>query len=272
VLGATRDLGGEALLGGALPESVFETSEMYLSRSFAVLATAFSTRCTSRARASGTRGSRARSLKAWDSEAVGERRVDLEAPGDALAAPRASCAPSGPHVVDAVAQLDEEHADVARHRDAILREVLGLAIFLRGEVDLAELVTPSTSGRHSLPNSRSMSVRRRERVLDDVVEETGADARGVETQLGDDARHRRGWMKVRVRPTSAFWPVCASSCTRSALDHFRVRRPADRPVNGRNIQSLSLVKKAHASRDSDGMKYGRRDFRFCPVCAFELYS
>ena len=49
------------------------------------------------------------------------------------------------------------------------------------------LVTPSTSSATSTPNSLLDVVGRRERVLDDVVQEAGADARGVEPQVGDDA-------------------------------------------------------------------------------------
>ncbi|RYE89290.1 MAG: bifunctional (p)ppGpp synthetase/guanosine-3',5'-bis(diphosphate) 3'-pyrophosphohydrolase, partial [Myxococcales bacterium] len=48
----------------------------------------------------------------------------------------------GPHVVEAVAELDQEHADVARHGHDHLAEVLGLAVGLRDELDLGELGDP----------------------------------------------------------------------------------------------------------------------------------
>ena len=43
------------------------------------------------------------------------------------------------HVVGAVGELDQDDADVARHREEHLAEVLGLLLLARGEVDLADL-------------------------------------------------------------------------------------------------------------------------------------
>ena len=53
---------------------------------------------------------------------------------------------------------------------------------------LLSLVTPSTSRATSLPNSFSISSRRRERVLDRVVEDRGGDGLVVELEVGEDPR------------------------------------------------------------------------------------
>src|SRR5207248_1737819 len=44
-----------------------------------------------------------------------------------------------PHVVEAIGQLDHQHAQVARHRHQHLAEVLGLPLLARGEGQLADL-------------------------------------------------------------------------------------------------------------------------------------
>jgi hypothetical protein len=55
-----------------------------------------------------------------------------------------------PHVVEAVRELHEQHADVARHRDQHLAEALRLLVLLAGEVDLAELGDPVDEERDLL--------------------------------------------------------------------------------------------------------------------------
>ena len=137
-------------------------------------------------------------LERLDTEAVRERGVDLERLARDALLRLGLHVLEGPHVVDAIAELDQEHADVACHRDDHLAEVLRLTVFLRREVDLAELGDP-VDERGDLPAELALDVlRRRERVLDDVVEQAGADARGIEPELGDDPGDRRGMDEVGV--------------------------------------------------------------------------
>jgi len=57
---------------------------------------------------------------------------------------------------ETVGELDHEHAQVVGHGHDHLSEVLGCPP-ARGEGELADLVTPSTSSAISRPNSRSRS-------------------------------------------------------------------------------------------------------------------
>ena len=98
----------------------------------------------------------------------------------------------------AVAELDQQHADVARHRDDHLAEVLRLAVLLRGEVDLAELGDPVDEEGDLAAELALDVVDGGERVLDHVVQEPGADAGGVELEVGDDAGHAGRVDEVRV--------------------------------------------------------------------------
>jgi hypothetical protein len=91
------------------------------------------------------------------------------------------------HVVEAIRELHQEHADVARHREQHLAEALRLAVLARAEVDLAELGHALDEEGNLLAELLGELHARRRRVLDHVVQQRGADAGGVEVELGDDA-------------------------------------------------------------------------------------
>ena len=129
-----------------------------------------------------------------------------------------------PHVVEAVAELDEQDADVPRHRDDHLAEVLGLAVLLRGEVDLREL-GDAVDQLGDLDAELLLDVvGRRERVLDDVVQQAGADARGVEAQVGDDAGHADRVHDVGLARLPHLPGVHAEAVVVSALDQLGIDR------------------------------------------------
>jgi len=71
---------------------------------------------------------------------------------------------------EAVGELDHDHAQVARHRDEHLAEVLGLPLLADENASLPIFVTPSTSSAISLP-TRARDPPSCVRVLDDVVQE-----------------------------------------------------------------------------------------------------
>ena len=56
----------------------------------------------------------------------------------------------GAHVMQAVGQLDEHHADVIHHRQHHLAQVFGLLFFAGGEVDGADLGDALDDVRHLL--------------------------------------------------------------------------------------------------------------------------
>ena len=61
------------------------------------------------------------------------------------------------HVVQAVGQLDEDHAHVRHHGQQHLADVLGLAVFAVGELDLVDLGDAFDDVRHLLAESRAIS-------------------------------------------------------------------------------------------------------------------
>ena len=89
---------------------------------------------------------------------------------------------------------------------------------------LPSLVTPSTRNAISLPNCASMSRSVAPRVLDDVVQQPGADAGGVELQLGDDARDADGMDEVRVAALALLALVHPRRVDVGLVDQVRVGR------------------------------------------------
>ncbi len=133
-----------------------------------------------------------------DAQAVRQGGVDLAGlPGDALLRLGLHVVERA-HVVEAVRELHEQHADVLRHVQEHLAKALGLTVLLRGEVELRELGDPVDEEHHLLAELVLHLVERRGGVFDGVVQQRGDDRRRVEPQLGDHLRHRDGVRKIRL--------------------------------------------------------------------------
>ena len=137
-------------------------------------------------------------LDVLDAEAVRERCVDVERLlRDAfllLLRERRDRA----HVVEAVGELDDEDADVLRHRDEHLAHRRGLLCFLRVEVDALELRDPVDDARDVGAEVVGEVVERDRGVLDRVVQQRGRDRHVVETEVGEHERDTDGVRDVRV--------------------------------------------------------------------------
>jgi hypothetical protein len=127
-----------------------------------------------------------------DAEPVGERRVDLEGLAGLLRLLLFRLVLDRPHVVEAVGELDEDDADVLRHRDDHLPVVLGLRLFAALEGDPRQL-------RHSFDELGDLGTELGPDllevgagVLDDVVEKRRRDRLLVEVELGADPRDAEG--------------------------------------------------------------------------------
>ena len=97
-----------------------------------------------------------------------------------------------PHVVQAVGELDQDHADVVDHRQEHLAEALGLPFLTRRELQGAQFGDALDDVGHVLPEQFANFRDRVGRVLDDVVEETGGDRHGVQAEVGQDVGHLQG--------------------------------------------------------------------------------
>ena len=105
-----------------------------------------------------------------DPQPVRERRVDLAGLARDAGDPDRIEGRQSPHVVEAVGELDQDDAEILRHREQHLPEILGLLPFRPVEMKSADLGHAVHQERDLRPE---LGLNRREidlRVLDDVVE------------------------------------------------------------------------------------------------------
>ena len=124
-----------------------------------------------------------------DAQAMCERCVDVERLLRDLDLSLGREVPEGAHVVGTVGELDQDDAQVARHGEQHLPEVLGLLLLARAEVDLADLGDAVHQRRDLGTEGLLDLLQGSERVLDGVVQEPRRNARHVEPEVGDDAGH-----------------------------------------------------------------------------------
>jgi hypothetical protein len=131
-------------------------------------------------------------LDVVEPETLGDRRVDLERLAGDRPPARRRHRLDGAHVVGAIGQLDEDHPQVAHHRQQHLAEGLGLRLLAALELDLVELGHPIDQLGDIGAEARRQLVLRRRGVLDDIVQDRRDDGVGVEVQVGEDGsrRHR----------------------------------------------------------------------------------
>ncbi len=123
---------------------------------------------------------------------VGDGRVDLEGfLGDA-AALFAGEHFQRAHVVQAVGELDQDHANIASHGHGHLLEVLGLCFGLGLEVHLGQLADPIDQFGNGFAELRDQCVLGNAGVFDDVMQHRGHQALMVHVHVGKDIGYREG--------------------------------------------------------------------------------
>ncbi len=171
-------------------------------------------------------------LEPVDAETPRQRRVDLHRlVGDALLRVHLHVL-EGPHVVQSVSELHEEHADVPRHRDQHLAEALRLLVLLAREVDSPELGDAVDQERDLVAEELLDLVVGRVGVLDRVVEQGRAHARGVELHVGDDPGDAHRMDEVGITALAHLPVVHAGGIHIGLVDQIR--------ISGR-VVSLDLV-------------------------------
>ena len=136
-------------------------------------------------------------------QAVGDGRVDIERLARHGAAAFGTERGDGAHVVQAVGELDQNHADIARHGEQHLAEILRLRLFLRLEFNAGDLGDAVHELCDIVPEFLGNAFLRRGRVLDDVVQDRRRDALGVEAHFRQDAGDFYGMVDVGFAANAA---------------------------------------------------------------------
>ena len=124
--------------------------------------------------------------QALHAHAAGQRRVDVER---VLRDPRALVRRhelQRAHVVQAVGELDQQHAHVVGDREQQFAEILGLLRVPGGEIELVELGQSVDEAADLRAEQLVDLVARDRRVLDRVVQHRRDDRGVVELELGED--------------------------------------------------------------------------------------
>ena len=135
-------------------------------------------------------------LEPVDSEAMSDRRVNFHRLARDLLLPVGGEMVERAHIVQTVGELDQHDADVVRHRDDHLAEILGLLFLAALESDLRDLGHAVDELRDLGAEIRLHLRERRLGILDDVVQQAGDDRRHVELELRDDHRDVQGMRNV----------------------------------------------------------------------------
>jgi hypothetical protein len=141
-----------------------------------------------------------------DPEPVREWRIDLERLLRLLDLLLLAEVLDRPHVVKAVRKLDEDDAEVRRHRDDHLAVVLRLRLFARLELDPRQLRDALDKVGDLFAELLTHLLDRRLGVLDDVVEERRGNGFLVELQAREDERHAV-WVMDEVLARAPLLPL-----------------------------------------------------------------
>ena len=120
---------------------------------------------------------------------MGDRRVHLEALERLVALLLRGDVLERGEVVHAVRKLDDDDADILRHRHQHFSEVFRLLLLARGERDFAELCDALGQVRDLLAEILRDVVVCVRGILDDVVQQAGDDRRRIHAELDELACH-----------------------------------------------------------------------------------
>ena len=93
--------------------------------------------------------------------------------------------------MQAIRQLDEDDADVFRHRQGHFLKVLGLAELHRVKLHVGQFADPIDQFRHLLAELGTNVFLVDARVLDHIVQQRGHQALRVHTHASENAGHRQ---------------------------------------------------------------------------------
>ena len=141
-------------------------------------------------------------------DAFRQRRVDVHRlAGDAAALVLGLDEVQRPHVVQPVGELDQQHANVVRHGEQELAQILGLALAVGLRLDLRQLGDAIDQPADACAEQAVDLFLRRHRILDGIVQDAGGDGLVIQLEVGQDARHLDRMAEIRIARRPQLRPV-----------------------------------------------------------------
>ena len=140
-------------------------------------------------------------------QTVRDRRIDLHALERLIAALLILDALDGAHIVQAVSELDDDHADIVAHRDQHLADVLRLTLLTVSELNLTDL-GQTVDKIHDLLAERVADLCEGDvGILDGIVQQRRYDRIRIHAHLGKDTGDRGGVQNERYARDTALITV-----------------------------------------------------------------
>ena len=142
-------------------------------------------------------------------EPRGNRRVNLQGLARDPAAFRGPKRGQRAHIVQAVGELQQDHADIIAHGHEHLAEIMRLGLFQAFKLHLVELADAVHERGHALAEPALQGLLGGRRVFDHIMQHGGHEGLVIHVHLAQDARHGQGMMDIglaaraflpRVRP------------------------------------------------------------------------
>jgi hypothetical protein len=179
--------------------------------------------------------------RAVHAQALRDRRVDVERLARDAAAFFRRHRRQRAHVVQAIGELDQDDAQIARHRQQHLAETLGRGLGDAAETQLVEFGDAIDEFSHG-DAERGFDFRARQRrVLERVVQDRRNDRFGIHADLGEDAGNRDRMRDVGLAAL-AFLPFMGAGTSLVGLTH-------PRNLILRQIGAEALLQRLHVGRD-----------------------
>ena len=131
-------------------------------------------------------------------QAVGDGRINLQRLFGDLVLAIGRQVLQRAHVVQAVGQFDEHHADVVDHGQHHLAQVFGLLLFARREVNFADLGDAFDDVRDLLAEFLANVDDGDRGVFDRIVQQSGGHGDRVHLHFGEDERDFQGMDEIRL--------------------------------------------------------------------------
>ncbi len=209
-------------------------------------------------------------------DTLGERRVNLQRfKTDAAALFRLGNMMQRAHVMQAVGQLDQQHADVFGHRKDEFAEIFRL-LFLRAlEFDFRKLGHAIDKTRDFLAEKFFNFFQRRAGVFDRIMQKRGADRRRIQLHFRQNARNFQRVGKIRIARGARLRPMRLHGIDIGAVDQILVHvgivgldnfnefvLPQHPPSCSFLLLCAGAGRKAASRRKVGGMKKAAQAFKY----------